>query len=627
MPLRAVSKDYRKLIAAAAGVGFLFLTGAAAILMLLTSRTANNWVEHTQNVILEATRLASRVVDAESYQRSYLITVDPTYRELYVHSLGVIESKFELLKGMTVDNERQVAKLQEIRKILKKRLEFLARGVARAEEGKRDEALKLVKEGVGRQLMADLRNRTEEFISIERALLKARQNYADRLGQWLLVLIVTSLITAALTSLYLLRSMRGSLDDLSKQKQKLEEEIELRQRTEATLRQSQKMEAVGQLTGGIAHDFNNLLTVILGNLDTLRRRLAKLDLPDADKLVRPLEMAQHAGGSAAKLTHRLLAFSRQQALEPVATNINSLVAGMSDLLRRSVGEEHKIEVVLSAGLWTVHVDRNQLENVLLNLVVNSRDAMPDGGNITIETANAYLDEDYVSRFGDIEAGQYVLLSVTDAGMGIAPELIDRIFEPFFTTKGDGRGTGLGLAMVHGFVKQSGGHVRVYSENNIGATIKIYLPRVHEEVVDTTGRSARSHERSMPRALDGETILVVEDNESVRGFVREALSGLGYKVIEAENGDHALKIMATRPQVDLVFTDVVMPGAVNGRKLADMLKVAHPKLPVLFTTGFTRNAIVHNGQLDHDVQLLHKPYAQHQLASKVRSMLDRARAKP
>ncbi len=626
MPLRAVSQDYRKLLAAAAGVGFLILTGVAAILMLLTSRSANDWVEHTQNVIIEATRLASRVVDAESYQRGYLITLDTSYRDLYLQSRNVIDSKFEILKELTTDNEEQVAKLREIREILNSRLDSLARGVTLAEEGQRNEAFKIVKVGAGKKLMTDLRDRSEEFISIERSLLKQRQDYADGLGRWLLVLIGTSLLTAALTSLYLLGSMRASLDALSLQKQNLEDEIALRQRTEATLRQSQKMEAVGQLTGGIAHDFNNLLTIILGNLDTARRRLTNLNLADSDKLVRPLEAAQQAGGSAAKLTHRLLAFSRQQALEPVATNVNSLVGGMSDLLRRSVGEEHKVEVVLSAGLWTVRADRNQLENVLLNLVVNSRDAMPNGGNITVETANAYLDEDYVSRFGDVDAGQYVLLSVTDTGTGIAPEILDRIFEPFFTTKGEGRGTGLGLAMVHGFVKQSGGHIRVYSESNIGATVKIYLPRVQEEVVETSGRSARSHEKSMPRAVEGETILVVEDNESVRRFVTEALAALGYSVLEAESGDQALKVMASRPKVDLVFTDVVMPGAVNGRKLADMLKVDFPKLPVLFTTGFTRNAIVHNGQLDHDVQLLHKPYAQHQLASKIRSILDRAKGK-
>ena len=332
--------------------------------------------------------------------------------------------------------------------------------------------------------------------------------------------------------------------------------------------------------------------------------------------------AVKAGGSAAKLTHRLLAFSRQQALEPVIVDMNVLTAGMTDLLRRTVGEAVEIEAVLAAGLWKIHADANQLENAILNLVVNARDAMPNGGKITIETSNAYLDEEYVSQFGDIKAGQYVLLSVSDNGTGIAPEIMERIFEPFFTTKGVGKGTGLGLAMIHGFAKQSGGHVRIYSETGQGTTFKAYFPR-H---TTTEGRAAVPRERKddaaeMPRARATETILVVEDNAGVREFAVELLKGLGYQVLQAENAEAALQLLIAGPRLDLVFTDIVMPGAYNGRELADKIRAMYPAVPILFTTGFTRNAVVHNGRLDANVELIHKPYAQLQLARKLREIID------
>jgi len=335
-----------------------------------------------------------------------------------------------------------------------------------------------------------------------------------------------------------------------------------------------------------------------------------------------VDSALQGAKSAAQLTHRLLAFSRRQALEPKRLDLNGVVAGMSDLLRRTLGETINVETVLAGGLWRVFADANQLENAVINLAVNARDAMPNGGRLTIETANAYLDEDYIAAFGDVAPGQYVLLSVSDTGAGIPPEVLPRAFEPFFTTKGVGKGSGLGLAMVHGFVRQSGGHIRIYSEVGQGTSIKIYLPRLAQ------GGDIAGAPPAAPRPAAGEahartreTVLLVEDNEGVRAYTRVALEDLGYRVREAADAAQALRALDGEPKVDLLFTDVVLPGGVNGRDLADQVHLQRPELPVLFTTGYTRNAIIHHGRLDPNVNLLNKPYTQQDLARKIRQLLD------
>jgi CheY-like chemotaxis protein len=324
------------------------------------------------------------------------------------------------------------------------------------------------------------------------------------------------------------------------------------------------------------------------------------------------------------LTHRLLAFSRRQALEPARVDLNRLVADMLDMLRRSIGEQINIETVLSAGLWPSFADPHQLENVLLNLALNARAAMPNGGCLTIETANAYLDETYAEQFGDVDKGQYVLLSVTDTGTGIRKDIIDRVFEPFFTTKTAGEGTGLGLPMVHGFVKQSGGHIRIYSEEGHGTTVKVYLPRLSQaDEVSAVPTAKPPDVAPVPRAEPHETILLVEDNDGVRDYATRVLEELGYRVIGTADARAALELLAKKAHIDLLFTDVVLPGAITGRVLADKAKAMRPLLPVLFTTGYTRNAIVHQGRLDPDVHLLNKPYTQQELARKVRELLDAA----
>jgi PAS domain S-box-containing protein len=391
----------------------------------------------------------------------------------------------------------------------------------------------------------------------------------------------------------------------------LRRETQERKRVEEVLRQAQKMEAVGQLTGGIAHDFNNLLTVIMGNVETLQRKL-----PEKALELRPFaEAAMRGATRAALLVSQLLAFSRRQPLNPRSVDLNKLVGGLSELLHRTLGETIAVETVLGARLWHTKADPNQLENALLNLAINARDAMPGGGRLTIETANVFLDEAYAEAAEEpIEAGQYVMLAVTDNGSGMSPEVIARAFEPFFTTKGVGRGSGLGLSMVYGFVKQSGGHVRIYSEGGQGTTVKIYLPRL--TVSDGPGERRRE---GAVMGGSGETVLVVEDDDEVRSFAVDSLRDLGYRVVEAADAEAALARLAGSPEVVLLFTDVGLPG-VNGRRLADEALRRRPDLKVLYTTGYARNAIVHNGTLDPGVELLAKPFTYAELARKIRLVL-------
>jgi PAS domain S-box-containing protein len=395
------------------------------------------------------------------------------------------------------------------------------------------------------------------------------------------------------------------------------EQREALREAEAQLRQAQKMEAVGQLTGGIAHDFNNMLAIVVGSLDMLRRRLATGDAEANARHLRLVDNAMEGATKAATLTQRLLAFSRQQTLEPVPLDPNKLVAGMSDLLRRTLTESVVVETVLAAGLWRTHADPGQLESALLNLAVNARDAMPEGGRLTIETANCHLDEAYAREHLGIAAGQYIMIAVSDTGSGMPPDVMARAFDPFFSTKEVGKGTGLGLSQVYGFVKQSGGHVKIYSEPDQGTTVKLYLPRYAGAV----GLGAEpDHAPPLPRGDGRETIMVVEDEAGVRRFSVEALTELGYRVVEARDSDEALRALDAHPEVKLLFTDVVMPGA-NGNKLADEAQRRRPGLKVLYTTGYTRNAVVHNGVLDAGVHLLGKPFTVDQLARKVADVLD------
>lgn len=407
-------------------------------------------------------------------------------------------------------------------------------------------------------------------------------------------------------------------DALARANRGLEEQIAHREKAEAALRQAQKMEAIGQLTGGVAHDFNNLLQIVLGSLERVRLQASRDNFQLPERLDRMIEAAMQGGRRAATLTQRLLAFSRQQPLAPKPIELNRLVAGMSDLLARTLGEGISIETVFAAGLWRTQADENQLENALLNLAVNARDAMPGGGKLTIETRNAFLDETYSRNEDDVTPGQYVELAVTDTGTGMSPEVAAKVFEPFFTTKGVGHGTGLGLSQVYGFIKQSGGHVKIYSEVGDGTTVKLYLPRLAAD----SGESRKAAAPEMaPLGDAGERILVVEDEDGVRSLAVELLRDLGYTVQEASAGAAALKVLSQDASIRLLFTDVGLPGGMNGRQLADAARAVRPDLKVLFTTGYARNAIVHHGRLDPGVQLISKPYTPIDLAQRIRSLLD------
>lgn len=394
--------------------------------------------------------------------------------------------------------------------------------------------------------------------------------------------------------------------------QRVLEEVQERSKAEEQLRQMQKMEAVGQLTGGIAHDFNNMLAVIIGGLNLLQRKLAKGET-DVQRFV---EGATDAAQRAASLTQRLLAFSRQQPLAPEPVSANRMVSDMSELMVRTLGETIAVQTVLAAGLWQIKADPGQLENAILNLSVNARDAMPHGGKLTIETSNAFVDEAFAREFA-IPVGQYVLIAVADSGDGMTPEVIAKAFDPFYTTKGVGKGTGLGLSQVYGFVRQSGGHVKIYSEIGVGTTVKIYLPRYYGEALDTTPKETPS---TSHRGLASEIIMVVEDEDRVRAVSVEALRELGYTVLEAPGPLQALRMFDEGTRVSLLFTDVVMPD-MSGRELADQARARQTDLKVLYTTGYTRNAIVHNGILDPGTSLLTKPFNINELAVKVRKLLD------
>tara|TARA_R110002124_G_scaffold6873_2_gene41071 strand:+ start:870 stop:3503 length:2634 start_codon:yes stop_codon:yes gene_type:complete len=384
--------------------------------------------------------------------------------------------------------------------------------------------------------------------------------------------------------------------------------------TSAQLVQAQKMESIGRLTGGIAHDFNNLLTIIMGNAEILREELE--DRPPLEKLAAMIETAAQRG---AELTHRMLAFARRQVLRPTELDTNVLLGRMVDMIKRLLGEDIRIQIDVGQNLWRVAADPAQMESAILNLSINARDAMPKGGKLTIETQNVHLDDDYASRNPEAVAGDYVLIAVSDSGTGMSQDVLAHVFDPFFTTKEVGKGSGLGLSMVYGFVKQSRGHIKIYSELSHGTTIRIYLPKIAESIPE----EEITPEISLEEARGTETILVTEDEDSVRTYVTEQLRSLGYNVLESASAGDALMLLDQHRDVALLFTDVVLPGGMNGRQLADQALALYPGLKVLYTTGYTENAVVHHGKLDAGVELLSKPYRRADLARHVRKVLDKS----
>jgi signal transduction histidine kinase len=614
------------LLLSRAAYAVLLLAGLVTIYLALGSKSAEYRVQNTLEVRLEARLLIRNLQRAVIRERGFLITGEADYLGSGFPELvdSFLESLAKL-KGRVADIPEQAGRLAEIEPDINRLRATLSATIALMTAGRRDQAIDLVRSSGVQGLVEDLTERLDSFVQVEDRLLIEQQASAAAWQNALLLLIGSSLVLAVGLSLALGRSTRNFMQSLQARTAELEGEIRRREETEVTLRQAQKMEAIGQLTGGVAHDFNNLLTVIMGNLDTMRRNLAsrKDQAPAdiADRFPKLIDMALQAARSGAKLTHRLLAFARRQPLEPSRVDCNRLVSDMSELLRRTLGETVNLETVLGGGVWPIFVDPNHVESALLNLALNAQHAMPSGGRLTIETANTYLDQAYVDRFGDLKPGQYVLISVADTGTGIAPEILDRVFEPFFTTRPAEVGSGLGLAMVHGFVKQSGGHVRIYSEPGHGSTVKMYFPRLEEgRQVAATPAAATASASLVERAGDAETILVVEDNDDVREYARSVLTELGYTVREVSNAREALSIIESGEPIDLLFTDVVLPGGISGRELRDEVARIRPNLPVVFTTGYTPNAIVHHGRLDAGVNLISKPYTRRDLAAKLSQVL-------
>ncbi len=604
--------------------GLLACAVLAALIALGTfwlgfrAQVQNQWVHHSLSVRNQLQLIQTLVLRAESAQRGYLVTGRDEYLAPFEPAKAALNTALDQTAALVSDNRQQVQAMRELRQSIAAKLDELQRTIALRKAGRTDEALAVVNSDEGRRTMDTISGQivamqaTEDRLSAEREDDANSLSLSLRLGSVAAFLVICGV---AVLAAYFARRSVSTIHDtnaqLSLANQSLIEQISRREQVELQLRQAQKMEAVGQLTGGMAHDFNNMLGVIVGALDLMRRRL-KTDEYD---IRRYIDSAVQATERSAALIQRLLAFSRQQPLAPESVDANRMIADMSELLRSTLGEQIQIETVLAAGLWKTRVDAHQLESAIVNIAINARDAMPDGGELTIETGNVYLDEDYCSQNAEVSPGQYVMIAISDKGVGMPPEIAARAFDPFFTTKPAGKGTGLGLSQVFGFIKQSLGHVKIYSELGTGTTVKIYLPRLHG--------GAEEARRVAAQIADGdasEVILVVEDDPLMRKLSGDCLRELGYTVLESENAVIALALLGETPKINLLFTDVVMPD-MNGKKLAEEARKKRPDLKVLFTTGYTRNAVVHGGVLDPDVNFITKPFTVQQLASKVRAVLD------
>ena len=585
---------------------------------------ASDWARHSFESRPRPPNCLGKTQDLKIGERGYVLTGDDAFLKPYQLALARIPGALDELRSLVSDNPDQFARAQRMQMAVNEVMAESARPVELVHNGDTAGAVEAIKSGRGLQVMDDFRVAFDDFYLAENDLRAARLTVEAQARTLMLALVIAGLVTAAIAAIAALSTSGALSANLRERTEALAEETRERKEAQAMLVQTQKMELIGLLAGGIAHDFNNLLTLVIGNLDSAERRLGQSETVERSVVARPIAAAMQGARRAASLTQRLLAFSRQQVLSPQQVDLNRLVASLSEMLTRTVGETMAVETILGSGVWPTYVDVSQLENAIVNLVVNARDAMPDGGRITIETANASLDEAYCRQFGDVTPGQYVLLSVTDTGTGISPEHLSKIFEPFFTTKSAAKRTGLGLAMIYGFVKQSKGHIRFYSEVGEGTTAKIYLPRMNganEGRIRSRSRARLKSARTPGWPAAGEVVLMVEDDEDVRNSTETLLRELGYSVLSAGNGPEALAQIGESQRIDILFTDVVLPQGMNGRMLAIQAATLRPALPVLFTTGYARNAIVHNGQLDPDVQFLAKPYTQRELAQKLRATLD------
>jgi signal transduction histidine kinase len=526
-PLERHPTSLGLLIGVVGGLGFLLLAVLASIVASVASADADRWAVHSLMVRQATEHLFSLIQDAETGQRGFLLTGDASYLAPFYTAKTEIPAAENTLRSLTTDNPLQQSRLAKLYPLVERKIGELSRTIELAKAGNTDEALKGVGTNQGRDLMSGIRSALDEFDDDETTTATTRNAKAVLLRSVLLWVTIVAAFLAAAVAILVGFTLRRQVDELRLLTASLKTEILERERAEATMRQTQKMEALGQLTGGVAHDFNNMLAIIVGNLDLGMRRLSKEDVRARIYVENALSGARRA----AELTKRLLAFSRLQPLKPQSADANKCVADMSELLRRTLGEAIELETVLGGGLWRAIVDVHQLESAILNLVINARDAMGRGGRLTIETANTELNRAYADAHAEVTPGQYVMIAVTDTGRGMSDAVIEKAFDPFFTTKPTGAGTGLGLSQVHGFIKQSKGHIKIYSEEGKGTTIKIYLPRDMSRVFAAETRSA------VPRAPEfspkDHVVLVVEDDPGVRSFTVSAVRELGYDAVEAD----------------------------------------------------------------------------------------------
>lgn len=589
----------------------LALAFAVLGLVVWEYRRTVDLVTHTVEVETSIFEIFSRIQDAESATRGFIITGDETYLKHFTRAEASIGATISELAMLAADKTVQQA-LTDLRPLISARFDRLNNSIKLRRTTTDANVFANFGSGVGFADMENIRNLVDVMKKVQAELLVARAARAQTMS-------IFGILMGFFNLALVVAAMSAWVSNTRREARQLIVAAAEREQNETKIRQMQKIEAVGQLTGGLAHDLNNMLAVIISGLNLTQKRIAKGNT-DVQKFI---DAAMDGATRAATLTNRLMAFSRQLPLTPQPIDANKLVSGMSDLIQRTLGETIRTQTVLTAGLWRTSADAGQLENALLNLGINARDAMPDGGRLTIETSNATLDGAY-GREHEMPAGDYVLTSVTDTGMGMTAEVIGKAFDPFFTTKGVGKGTGLGLSQVFGFIKQSGGHIKIYSEPGHGTTIKMYLPRLYDDGPEHAIRTAEAE--AWPDLSPGirsanatRLVLVVEDDARVSEMTVSALRELGYTVIHANGATSALVKLDAHPDTTLLFTDIVMPD-INGRQLAAEALRRRPDLKVLYTTGFTRNAIVHNGKLDAGLHFIAKPFTLVQLDSKMREVM-------
>jgi signal transduction histidine kinase/CheY-like chemotaxis protein len=585
--------------------------GATTLWLAARMEADEQWVRHTlavQNQIAQVLIFVQRV---ETNQRGFLLTRREAYLGHYKAAETALSAAIDETATLVADNPQQQQMVARLRQVIADKVHELRSTIDEQNADHTDTALAIVNSNEIRQVLSEMGSKEARLLSLREATTRSVRRLLQ-IGAAIAFLLICTV--GLLVAFYTRRSfteLSAAHDQLAVTNQQLIEQMQQREQTETQLRQMQKMKAIGDLTGGIAHDFNNMLGAVAAALNLIRSHIQKGDFA-IDRFV---EAANQATERGASLTRRLLAFSRKQPLSPQTVDANKMIVQMSDLLRSTLGEHIRIETVSAAGLWPTNADLSQLENAVLNIAINARDAMPEGGRLTIETGNAHLDEGYCKNCAEVEPGQYVMIAITDTGTGMLPDVIARAFDPFFTTKPEGVGTGLGLSQVYGFIRQSRGHIRIYSEPGAGTTVKIYLPRSIADVKQISGTSA-----TVQHGTHDDIILVVEDDPLMRQLAADVLRDLDYTVFDSANAADALAILDGRPGVKLLFTDVVLPE-INGKKLAEEAVRRRPDLKVLFTTGYARNAVVHGNVLDRGAQLLSKPFTPDQLAAKVRAVLD------